>query len=127
MNTEHEYSCGENPRFDRPDMPLTLWRGARIVLSWLGLSIGIVIVGYYTHSAFIQHTATPAVPPNYRLSDAHYIYKQQPLPEPEETVEVEEEGADDVRSEEPTAPDEPAQNGDLKARVKQAMAEIDQQ
>ncbi|WP_159122128.1 MULTISPECIES: hypothetical protein [Citrobacter freundii complex] len=125
MKTDHEYYCGENLRFDRPDMPLTLWRGARIALSWLGLSIGMVIIGYYTHSAFIQHTATPAVPPNFRLSDAHYIYKQQPLPEPEETVE--EEGADDMRSEEPSAPDGPVQNGDLKARVKQAIAEIDQQ
>lgn len=125
MKTDHEYYCGENLRFDRPDMPLTLWRCARIALSWLGLSIGMVIIGYYTHSAFIQHTATPAVPPNFRLSDAHYIYKQQPLPEPEETVE--EEGADDMRSEEPSAPDEPVQIGDLKARVKQAIAEIDQQ
>lgn len=125
MKTDHEYYFSENLRFDRPDMPLTLWRGARIALSWLGLSIGMVIIGYYTHSAFIQHTATPAVPPSFRLSDAHYIYKQQPLPEPEETVE--EEGADDMRSEEPSAPDEPVQNGDLKARVKQAIAEIDQQ
>lgn len=74
MKTDHEYYCSENLRFDRPDMPLTLWRGARIALSWLGLSIGMVIIGYYTHSAFIQHTATPAVPPNFRLSDAHYIY-----------------------------------------------------
>ena len=96
MKTDHEYYFSENLRFDRPDMPLTLWRCARIALSWLGLSIGMVIIGYYTHSAFIQHTATPAVPPSFRLSDAHYIYKQQPLPEPEETVE--EEGADDMRS-----------------------------
>ncbi|MBW9354194.1 hypothetical protein FHD02_21730 [Citrobacter sp. EC_71] len=68
--------------------------------------------------------------PNYVLSQEHYLYKKTPLPavveteeETDEQNEAHEESVVDMQN---PAPEDATDHADLKARVKQAMAEIAQ-
>lgn len=109
-------------RLVRPDMPLTLWTGICIALFWILYSAGCAIGGYYLHCAIELHASSSPEPQRYRLSEAHYIYKKRPLPVPEEE-ETEVSVPEESGGEHPSAPET---NADLKARVKQAIADIDQ-
>ncbi|WP_336239737.1 hypothetical protein [Enterobacter chuandaensis] len=95
------------------------------VLIWgkslVGLLISgacFVLAGYYAHVGFIFPDQTVQTEQGYSLSAEHFIYKKRALPTVEERPEDEE-------SLPPVMTEETSDNSDLKARVQQAMAEID--
>lgn len=118
------YPCGGDI-FIRPDMPVTLWRCVWVVFLWLTYGTGCVLAGYYVSSGFALPFRIDTAPQPYYLSDAHYVYKKRPLPVAEEEAEetVSEEDVDET----PGTQEVSEINADLRARVKQAMADIDHQ
>lgn len=121
MSEQTVTSLPHKVRFVRPDMPLTLWTGICFAVSWLLYSAGCAIVGYYLYCGIALHASSSPEPQQYRLSEEHYIYKKRPLPVPVEETDVSVSGESDA--ERPVAGGE---NADLEARVKQAIADIDQ-
>jgi len=125
MNMERKEVLAAYERFDQPNMPFTLWRSSGMAIGWLVYGVAFLIIGFYVHSLYIRHAAVESkhVAESYHLSNEHFIYKKRPLPE----IDIED-AADDGTSTRPSdEAQEPGANADLKARVKQAMAEIDQQ
>ena len=121
MSEQTETSLQPKVRFVRPDMPRPLWAGICIALSWLLYSVGCAMVGYYLYRGIALHASSSPEPQHYRLSEEHYIYKKRPLPVPVEETDVS--VSEESDAEHPVAPGE---KGDLEARVKQAIADIDQ-
>ena len=123
-NKKEVYPCGGDI-FIRPDMPVTFWRCVWGGFLWLTYGTGCVLTGYYISCGFSLPTRAETAPQAYYLSEAHYVYKKRPLPVPEEEGEetVFEERVDEA----PATPEAPEINADLRARVKQAMADIDRQ
>lgn len=107
--------------FAHPDMPVTLWRSVWIVLLWLVYCTACVLTGYYSCSGFSPSSDTESVTQPYRLSEVHYVYKKRPLPVLEENFFTVSEAVP-VKAE---AADTDADTADLKARVRQAIQEID--
>lgn len=125
MRTKLDDSPNESEGFIRPDMPVTPGGYLLHLLYWLGYIMGCALAGCFTYLWISQITGSDATPLSYRLSDEHYIYKKRPLPLPQES-ETEETSGESDSGEQP-APEEFSENADLKARVKQAMADIEQQ
>ncbi|WP_253381533.1 hypothetical protein [unidentified bacterial endosymbiont] len=125
MSLNQDSYHNEENSFIHPEMPTSNWRRAHIAVCWLVYSAALAVLGYYVHGRFAVNVRPESVAQNYRLSDAHYIYKKQPLPLPEDSTE--EMSTDEGDIEQQPATEEPAEDIDLKARVKQAMAELDQQ
>ena len=130
MSLKQDSYLIEEKNFIQPETPQSNGRRALIALCWLAYSVVMGVSGYYVHSGWVVKVHPAPATPNYRLSDQHYIYKKQPLPLPEESTEEvnkEESNKEEEDLEQQPATEEPVESTDLKARVKQAMAELDQQ
>lgn len=124
MSLKQDSDLIEEKNFIQPETPQSNGRRALIALCWLAYSVVMGGSGYYVHSGWVVKVHPAPATPNYRLSDQHYIYKKQPLPLPEESTEEVNKEEEDLEQQPAT---EPVESTDLKARVKQAMAELDQQ
>ncbi len=134
MSLKQDSYLIEEKNFIQPETPQSNGRRALIALCWLAYSVIMVVSGYYVHIGWAVKVHPAPATSNYRLSDQHYIYKKQPLPLPEESTEEvnkEESNKEESNKEEEDLEQqhatEPVESTDLKARVKQAMAELDQQ
>lgn len=125
MSTKRGDTPNVNEGFIRPDMPFTPGRCLLHLLCWLVYIMGCTLAGCFIYLWISQTTGSEPAPLNYRLSDEHYIYKKKPLPLPQESVT--EETAWEGDSGEQPAPENFTEQSELKARVKQAMADIEQQ
>lgn len=124
MSDKNEAYQGGGDLFIRSARPVTFWRCVWVVFIWLMYSTGCVLTGYCTKSEFSLSSRLDTAPQHYSLSDAHYVYKKRPLP----VLKEEEEGvSEESIDEQPATPEEPEINADLRARVKQALADIDRQ
>lgn len=99
------------------------------VLAWVKSFAGIlffgacfVLAGYYAHVGLILPEQAVQTEQGYSLSTEHFIYKKRALPAVEESPEDEDPAEESLP---PTMTEETGDNSDLKARVKQAMAEVD--
>ena len=130
MSLKQDSYLIEEKNFIQPETPQSNGRRALIALCWLAYSVIMVVSVYYVHIGWAVKVHPAPATSNYRLSDQHYIYKKQPLPLPEESTEdvsKEESNKEEGDLEQQPVTEEPVESTDLKARVKQAMAELDQQ
>lgn len=117
--------------------PRCWWHFARVVggyglysCSWFLFAAFWVVMGSYFQSQRAPVQMAELANPNYVLSQEHYLYKKIPLPAvvetEEETDEQNEADEESVVDRQNPAPEDATDHADLKARVKQAMAEIEQ-
>lgn len=104
---------------------LTVLGALKGIISLVGVFLSGVcfaLVGFYAHAWFILPDKTVQTEQGYHLSTEYFIYKKRALPAVEESL-TDEETVEETPS--PSPVEERDDNSDLKARVKQAMAEIE--